>query len=302
MEVHRRVSNEGHEGEKADYLVDVLTAGLRAKLERLYEEDMPLARLRDSSDFIVRAEGDAARVGHFRAQAVSFLIDNARVQTRRIADALASMRGQDKAAAIELAVAGFAPGSIMVGFVLESIDDQVEMPVNRGYEDDILDVLSQAKSVILHDEPTGVLADPIIRDVAMQAIASSAPKQHSRIDRVSIRVGDREAIELTQGDRVELQKRMRAPKKKSDRVMRIEGIVRELDLDAGRFHVRHIDGEVREVRCLVPEKSGARFDKSLLDKRVAVRGAVELSARGNRAMMWVEDIEALGEAVPSDRE
>lgn len=301
VDIRLRVAAEGYDVDRAEAISASLTRNIRAKIERLFEEDWPLARLMDGSDFTVKAEGDAAKPGHYRAATVSSLIDNARTQTKRIASALAALGEHDDGAPVELAVSGFAPGSIIVGFVLESIDDQIEMPMTRTIEKEVLNVLSNAKRVVDHDELGGVFADAFVRDVAMQAIAGTAPKPRSKLDRVSVRVGDTEPVELTQADRVRVSARMNDPKKKPIKRSTFEGVVRELDLDAGRFHVRQTGSEVGEVRCLLSPDGPARATTALLNSKVRVSGPVEIAARGRRALMWVDAIDIIGrDETPSD--
>lgn len=298
FDVRVQIEKQGYAGYEAKQLFDSLTRKMRERLERIYEEDLPLAKLVDASDFVVRAEGDAARVGHFRAQAVTSIIENARKQTNKIGLAVAGARGQAKPPTLDLSVSGFAPGSIIVGFVIESANDQVELPViDAQQQHEVLAVLSEAGRSMDVEDPGGLLADPIVRDVALNAIAQTAPARGSKIDRVQIRVAAAPPIELTQQNRVELQRRLRTPKKRPDNRVRLVGSVREIDLDASRFHVRNIVASaLREVRCIVVDDGLQFFNEQLLNKQVEVVGAVDIAPRGHRAVMWVDELRVLNEA------
>ncbi|HEX4025873.1 MAG TPA: hypothetical protein VHX52_14405, partial [Steroidobacteraceae bacterium] len=98
-----------------------LEAQYRVLLEQLYAEEYAPARLRDTSDLIVRAEGPGADHDGPSLQSFTWLSDHIRRQLANLSRAVIPLSGADsKAVARKLGwtLTGYAPGSIMMGFAL----------------------------------------------------------------------------------------------------------------------------------------------------------------------------------------
>ncbi len=77
----------------------------------------------------------------------------------------------------------------------------------------------------------------------------------------------------------------------SEEKVNFHGQVREIDLDAKRLELRHIENnELNEVRCIYKDYSDNTAAK-WLNKYVAVVGIVERDANGKARLMEIESIE-----------
>ncbi len=92
-----------------------------AKVMKIAERDLPLARLMDSSDMLIHAEGPGAIHGMPWLKAVTWLLEMANDNIRRLAVAAIDLWGGDgKAVArhLDLRIPGMVPGSVWVGIKL----------------------------------------------------------------------------------------------------------------------------------------------------------------------------------------
>ena len=260
-------------------------------LDQIYSEDFPLARARDNSDLLLHIHGRAVEEAP-RISFVSGLFNNVKTQVKDLTKAIVGILPDKRVSAqdIDLGLSGFARGSLFIGF-------NVPLPRERqghenllGTEDplykatkDALKIINRVSYILETDEPaeafhqTAVAVDdPKVRDAALISIRRIAPSGRQGVSSIQI-IGssdEQASATLTPETRSKIARMLINPTS-SNEVIEIEGVVREIDLDAKRFEIRNvIDHAINDIRCVYNESIVTR-PRSLLDARVRVRGRVE---------------------------
>lgn len=280
-------------------------------LQDLYKNELPLARLMDTSDLIVEFKGPAVDRDSLILKVVSGAFFNIREEMQRVTRAIVGLAADQKAKLpenFELALTGMTRGSLTVGIsVARALSPGLgETAQILGDQDPLYDAVRGAiRSIALvtkHLGDDGIesslaedIPDPAVRDAVSVAAKRLAPTGRLGINTVSISSPgiDFPSRELTPKLRRALTVSLRSPVQSKQRGS-FEGIVREIDLDARRFEVRHVLGE-GAVRCAYSEELD-KESKKFLDARIRVSGLIERSPSGELRMMQVDRVKIIAAA------
>jgi len=290
------------QGSPADALASYYTM-----LEELYERDLRLAQLRDDSDLLLRAEGEAFAHDP-RLQLVTSIFSNVTNQVTDLTKAILGVRsdGAVTPSVVDLGLSGIAKGSLYFGLKAQSPD--LVAPL-LGAADAIFDSTKRALKIIddvahsveVDDKKVSVEAvseivdDPKVRDAALLAVQRISPSGRRGLQTVSVSGGGKAPAELTTQHRRAIRESLDRPVLHGDEI-EFTGHVREIDLDAFRFELRGIaDQQVRDLRCAYRGVEGIQ-PRKLLGARVRVRGLVERSANDVPRLMSIRSLAIIREA------
>jgi hypothetical protein len=279
--------------------VEAMTGPFRALLQRLYTEDLPLARMMDTSDLIFHAEGPSAHDALPSLHAINWLTATAEKQLRALAKALFDLAAPDArrlAQGMDLRLSGFAPGSIYAGIKLEPPEDDAlgegcQEPVFLAVREAIRHLPFIPFYVGAESLDAGIyeaFPDAAQRDAGLTAAYQLAPTGKLGIHTLEMFVPGEAPSGLSQRERVVIREALRRPALQNRKTGRFTGEVREIDLDKTRFHLRNIAG-VGALRCVV---HGVTADeaRALIGSRVTVEGDYEADAQGRPRLMLVSSI------------
>lgn len=277
-------------------------------LNELYENDLPLARVLDSSDLVLRAEGPAAEYETPRLQVLTGLFSDLRTQVQQISKALAGLGDSpsNKPFGVEIGLTGLAKGSVILGIRLQrpgeySSGEQLQFPsYNEALFDSTRDAVRKLASITryvsdegLDDEAiTELIPDPAARDIILTAVHKLSPTGRRGVDKVTLSTFDtaEHSHSLTSKSRKILSLALAHPVKEqlhND----FSGVVREIDLDARRFEIRKIG--TSGVLRVVYSSEVVKNPKELLDAHIRVSGKVAMDARGRPRLMMLEEYAVL---------
>lgn len=267
-------------------------------LSKLYAEDLPIAQVKDASDLVIHAEGPAAIGSAMQLRAVNWLSSKVKQQLTLLAEAALPPNNDAQIIAkkIQWNVTGVAPGSIFMGFAIDRPE-----PLNGFEEADraALDsIVKAAQSVpivpkfmdhgYVDHSLTEALTDPAVRDAAMFAAMRLAPTDSSGLVTVEVASSDGTYGILGQRERIILKETLKSPLLGIKINGSFVGELREIDLDAGRFQLRAVNG-VGSLRC------AANFShedaRAWLGKTVKVTGVYETDKSGRPRLMRAEHID-----------
>lgn len=281
-------------------------------LSRLYGEEFPFAQLVDSSDLVARFAGPAVSQGSPPVSIVTFVFTNLRKQIQGIAKSIVGLTSDERVrwpAGLDPRLSGVARGSLVVGIRIQpdGVDavsgqhllPEVSEPVLRAVRDAVRSVAIVAQYV----EGDGVdeeaieegFPDPAVRDTVMVAASRLAPTGRRGIDSLAFYGPDDSGMEarpLTVGSRRILNAAVARPVRAGGRGSFV-GVVREIDLDARRFEIRHVEA-VGAIRCVY----GPHMEKQarqMLDKRVRVEGQYEALPNRKPRLIEVSSVDVLVE-------
>ena len=271
---------------------------LQGKLRDLYEEEMPLAKIYDTSDLVFHAEGPSTASSTPGLHAFNWLCGSAEKQLKMLARSIFDLSDRDAKKLsnnLDLRFTGFAPGSIYAGFTLSEIpsildSDEPEL---------IFSVLKQAIRQLpaipefIGDERVSgaineLIPDPAMRDASLETVFKLSPTGRAGIHTVDISSPDARVASLTARERVVLRDALQKPVTNIKKFGRFVGEVREIDLDSGRFHLRNVL-DIGTVRCVMPTVTSEQGQK-LLGAQVLVEGQYECDASGRPSLMFVEAV------------
>ena len=278
-------------------------------LSHLYAEDFQLARLWETSDIIVHAEGPAAAPNAPDASVITWLIGNVNKNLRKMVQGSMhiSVEGMKE---FNLQMTGFAPGSIYAGFAVKEfphlplLDDQDTF---MGDAKDMISIMSWLPQFIgkegISSEISEAIEDPILRDSAIVAAYNLSPTGNNGIHTLEFTSPRSEKGRVSQGELSSISRSVlrdaaqNAPIMSKDRQAygSFIGEFRGVDLDKSRLDLRNIEGDsVNSLRCFVSAMS-AKKAAELLGKRVKVKGNYEQLSNGKPRFMRIEDIEIMPE-------
>lgn len=276
-------------------------------LERLYDNDLQLARLRDNSDLLLRAEGEAFD-NDPRIQVVSSVFNNVSDQVTDLTKAILGIRVSGKVTnkSVDLGLSGIARGSLYFGLRAHTPDDSLPL---LGDADSLFDSTRRALKIIddvAHtvqyddehvsmEELSEVVTDPRIRDAALLAVQRIAPSGRRGIDTISVSGSESSPAQLNPNHRRAIRNSLDKPVLKGEEI-EFQGAVREIDLDAHRFDLRGIANEqVRDVRCAYRAVEGLN-PRDLLGATIRARGLIERAADGIPRLMSVLSLQIIRKA------
>lgn len=273
------------------------------KIQELYVDELPWAQLMDESDLVVQLKGPAVNRPAPILSAVSGAFDDIRDQVMRVTKAIIGLAPDDahKSGDLELALSGIARGSLVVGVrVMRPSEAQKGDNVSIFGDDDPLyrsvrEAVRQIAVVTQHVSEEGIddsvrdeIPDPAVRDALTVAAQRLAPSGKRGIVEVMLYSPDAHgsARPLTPRVRRALSVSLRRPIKAQQR-RKVEGVVREIDLDARRFELRRVRGD-SAVRCVYPPDFDGPALK-WLNRKLKVAGRVELGPNGEPRLLLVEE-------------
>ncbi len=283
---------------KGDLRPEQVLAPLYARLKTLYTEDLPLAKLRDSSDLIIHAEGSATHGNAPQLRAVNWLGKTIKTQFTRLAAAalpVSDTLATTLARKAQWGITGLVPGSIYMGFALER-------PISSpGFEQadrsafDLIVGAARSVSIVpqfvrtydIDPELAEAITDPALRDAAMMAALELSPTQSSLFDSVEISAPGGDKGTLHRRERLVLRGALASPLMLRKQFGKFVGELNEIDLDSNRFQLRNVD-KVGTLRCV---KEFSRSEaRELLGRSVQVEGIYEADVTGRPRLMNVEKI------------
>lgn len=277
-------------------------------LRPLYTEDYAIARLSDSSDLLARYTGPAVDKGAPRMKLVTSVFSILQKQVQNIAQSVVDLGSPTHIKwpdALAPQLTGLAPGSLIAGITIptknEATDSQFEF---TGISDEIHSSVKSALQLLsivpryvddksLDQSIEGEIPDPALRDTIMLAASNLAPTGKKGINQVFLRCqGSSETPikSLTPTSRKTILQYLDKPLK-TLKDGSFQGVIREIDLDKRRFHIRQVEG-VGAIRC----KYSNELDKKargILDATVVVKGQFEENEKQQPSLMDVMDVEIL---------
>lgn len=283
-----------------------------AKIEALYENELPWAQLMDESDLVVRMSGPAVDRSSPMLSAVSGAFDDIRAQVTRVTKAIIGLSPNTAhRGGLELALSGIARGSLVVGV---RVMKPSETPAGAGLFGDDDPLYRSVKEAVrqlavvtqfvsdegMDDAVRDRIPDPAVRDALTVAAQRLSPSGKRGIDVVTLYSPEarERAHRLTPKVRRALSAELRRPVKAHHR-RTVEGVVREIDLDARRFELRRVHGQ-GSIRCIYPEDFAAQAVK-WLDRKLKVTGRVELGPNNEPRLLLVEQAKLPRERKPKQK-
>jgi hypothetical protein len=285
---------------EAEAKVDISTAieQLRKMVESIYAEEMPLARILDSSDLVLHAEGPSTSTNSPGLHAFNWLCTSAEKQIRTLAKSIFEISDFDSKVLyrkLDIRFSGFAPGSIYAGFSISEIESILGSNEPETVYNTIKSAVRQLPVIpeYIGDEKIShgiseIMPDPALRDASLEAVFNLSPSGRAGIHTIDISSPDTRKNALTTKERVVLREALLKPISRQKRFGRFVGEVRVIDLDAGRFQLRNISG-VGNLRCVMPEVSG-ELGKKILGCHVCVEGEYESDPSGKPRLMFASRI------------
>lgn len=271
-------------------------------LNTLYGEDFQLARVLDTSDLVIHAEGPALRDALPSLRAATWLCGVADRQLRHLIMATMDLAEQKKrvmARNINLRLTGLAPGSLYAGFKLQAPPDDLfsnEDTASFVMAREALQVLPSVPEFIGDEDVLdGIrerLPDPALRDASLTTALHLAPTGQFGIHTLGLSVPGQPAAELGQRERVVLRDALRRPSLANGKFGRFVGEVRELDMDKTRFHLRGVSG-IGTLRCVLSSVPDRHQAKGLLGEQVAVSGNYATDTAGRPRLLLVDAVEVI---------
>ena len=289
------------------------------RLFEFYRENLGIARLLDSSDLLLHAEGPGAADHSPSLSAVNWLCTGAEKHIKHLLSAMLPMSTKDGRAAtreLDLRLTGLAPGSLYAGFALEGLsrtpnesvlsDSDKETVLRLRQSIHALPVVPQFVGTEKMDrEIMEALPDPALRDAAIVAAYELAPTGQRGIHTVEIssprscEAISRTPQALSQKERVVLREALRGdPMMRKTKAGSFTGVLRAIDLDTNRITLRQVSNDIPALRGAL--NLPAVRVKALLDQTVRIEGVYECNEADQPRMMRVDKIEAVARELPLD--
>lgn len=294
--------------EDAEKVFEMLARRSFQALEEITFEDLPLARLLDQADLVMRVDGDAtSHRGSARVSLVAKFLTSVQRALGQIVRELARGSGVNWQQLADLTFLGTAPGSLYIGFAVPHPEDLGELPGIAPVDavkllGDALRCLAEGSNAVAEEAPLEKLEkqlpDPRVRDVVLSSVHTLAPARGSGVKLIELSGSGAPATALTLETRASSSVLLKETATRAKTRASYVGTVREIDLDAKRFELRGI-AEVGTLRCAY-ETAESETPKAWVDARVEVRGMVEVDRKGAPALMWVAVVKALDGNSPDD--
>jgi hypothetical protein len=268
--------------------MDLLLDPYRDLVEALYERDMPLAKLVDSSDLLLHVHGSAASGPSPKVSFLARLLTRTRDQVTGLAKEIAGVTALRVPPSLDMSFASVPGGSLFIGFSADSASegDSTRKAIRKIAEASV--AVSESRSA---KDLALTIEDPAARDMAIAAVRHLSPSGQMGISEIEI-LGKQVAHHTSLTIDTRRQARGIMVQRVSEEApVTFVGTVREVDLDASRFEIRNVEGQADDVRCAheLDEVEVKRF----VDKRVRVKGVPEYGARKVVRLLWVDEVELL---------
>lgn len=278
-------------------------------LKNLYDDEYSFARLADTSDLVARFNGPAVSDADPTVTIVASVFTDLRDQIRGIAKSIAGLSSDRRIrwpSDIDPHLSGMAHGSLVVGISVPSPEEgtaegQLLIPgVSEQVYESVRDAVrslgtiarfvgdSEVDDAIVEEYP-----DPAIRDTVLVAASRLAPSGRKGIDSLTLygpESDEGETSILTPTSRKVLNQSLSKPIRVSG-TGEFEGVVREIDLDAGRFEIRHVR-HAGAIRCVyAPDQH--ELVRQILDAQIRISGSYETLENQQPRLVGVEKIEVI---------
>lgn len=266
---------------------------LQEQLADLYNNELPLAEIMDLSDLVVHAEGASIKKDVFKLKALNALTETTNDSLLNlVANSFRHTEPKLVKKQLSVDITGLAPGSIFIGTKIRIKDTPALFEdEDKSLIEDSLNALYQTISFIKEDEIdaqiTEAISDPAIRDSTMIAALGLAPSGKQGISKVEIISPNKKSVHvLTPANRKILRNSIRKGLTTRSTQTRLEGEVREINLDTYRFVIKTNDQFV--VRCLLSSLN-KDLAQRLIGKQIVVRGNCEYDRNNNPRLLTIRD-------------
>ena len=281
-------------------------------LRSLYRDEFAFAQLVDTSDLVARFVGPAVSGSDPTVTTVTGVFNTLRNQIRQIAQSIVGLSSDERVAwpsDLDPHLSGMTHGSLVVGISIHSPDEDVEkgqtaVPgVSQEIFESVRGAVRSIATVAHHvhgdrvDEPAieSSFPDPAVRDTVMVAASKLAPTGRKGIEGVAFYGPEETGVEaplLTAQSRKMLNQALGSPIRVKGHGS-FEGVVRAIDLDARRFHIREVE-HIGGLRCMYGHGEHETA-KTALDRRVRVSGSYEVTENQKPRLIAVTSIELLND-------
>ena len=279
-------------------------------LRSLYRDEFTFAQLVDTSDLVARFVGPAVSGPDPTVTTVTEVFHTLRSQIRQIAKSIVGLSSDEQVAwpsDLDPHLSGLTHGSLVVGISIHSPDEgmvQGQTPIPGVSQEIFQSVRGAVRSIAtvahhVHGDRVDESAiessfpDPAVRDTVMVAASKLAPTGRRGIEGVAFYGSEETGVEaslLTARSRKSLNQALGRPIRIKGHDS-FEGVVRAIDLDARRFHIREVE-HIGGLRCMYgPGEHEAA--KTALDHRVRVAGSYEVTESQKPRLIAVTSIEVL---------
>jgi hypothetical protein len=285
----------------------------REKIHQIYSEELELARLLDTSDFIVHANG--AAIQHHKAAlgVVAHLFANVEKQVKRMAQSVMQTGLSDTKQAmkmLDVRLTGIAPGSLYAGFVIEpptpsqllGTDEQnAFMATIKEATLSITNVPSCVKEGHnISEDLAQYVEDPAIRDSAIVAAYNLSPTGRGGISSIDLINPSNRGTKLATLNASHRQLLREVSEqnpliKSRSKYGTFTGTLTKVDLAKNRVDLRNIGCEGFDfIRCIMPALTLEKGRESL-GAIVSVSGMYEASPLGRPSLMQIEDLKIIAD-------
>lgn len=277
-------------------------------LDKLYEEELPIASAVDNSDLLVKLEGPALEMNTPSLSLISSTMGEIRLQVGKLTKIIADIQGAIKSSSIripkelDLGITALAKGSLYIGFSVQqpvvTIDGETiksilgeEDPVYKATKEAIKNIGIVSKHVSLNHATKEIsvdIPDSRIREASMVALQKIIPSGRRGIKSISLsgkQIEDVGVVSLTPACRESLSLLI-SPAKTTADLKTCEGIIREIDLDKRHFILRS-DNVENDVLCYYKEDYDIDA-KEWLDKKAKIQGTST-----NKSSLKLENLDLL---------
>lgn len=275
-----------------------------ALLDELYQQEMPLSKVLDTSDIVVRLDGPSLATHTPKASLVQYVFQHVSQQMKTLTKVIAGFQAGRFPEEFDLGMTSIARGSLVIGFELPSLqnNDGGNLAESSHKAAQTLRAVLQATTDIA-DADTNfeklktIIPDSATRYAAMNAVANLAPSGKRGITTFALGgklVNPVGFYTLTTENRKRVRKAIADETKEIPEAITLTGTVREIDLDSRRFNLRNIEGDaaLNNVKC----EYGAEFDNEasdLLDKKVEVQGIGKYGRMGELVLVDVRGVDVV---------
>jgi hypothetical protein len=275
-----------------------VVASTLSKIVEIAEQHFPLARVLDSSDLVLHAEGPGAAQSMPWLSALNWMTTTAESNVRKVAAAYFDMRGangKEIARKMDPRLTGIAPGSLWMGIKLEEAQEAV-LDLEQGEAHTLSDELQTLPGLVRFIDDEGMrpgveeyVSDPAMRDIGLAALLRFSPTGRRGIHTLEIGSRGQGLVSLSQRERVVLREVIERPDLRQSRTGSFVGEIREADLDKSRLHLRGVEG-IGTLRCIVAEMSADQA-RTLLGERVLAIGSYQVDKNGRPRLLIVDRFE-----------
>lgn len=272
------------------------------RLHTLYTEEMPLAKMKDNSDLLIRAIGVNADHDEPMLKTVVSLADRMRENLNKLTRSISPMMksiSHNKIAETPWVFNGYAPGSIIMGFSLQQPSPESLTIDSDKILYDSLSITAQNIAVIpsflgeerLNDAVAEVITDPAIRDTVLIATHNISPSSRSGLHTIEVGAKTGEYGDLTNKSRMILAQEIKKPHLIKKVKGSFTGVLESADIGKERAILRSvIEKDIEAIRCFVPTELSHQV-KAGFAEFVKITGEYETDKDGKPRLFNVHSIQ-----------